>query len=54
MKEEGVFSVWSLACGWNYDRWGNSQIMEGLDDQVAVMGKLRTILIPFLFLSTQI
>lgn len=42
MKEEKVFPFWSLACGWNYDRWGNGQIMESL--------KLKTISIPFFFL----
>lgn len=30
MKEEGVFSLWNLACGWNYDRWATVRLWRAL------------------------
>ena len=30
MEEEGVFSLWNLACGWNYDRWATVRLWRAL------------------------
>lgn len=53
MEEEKAFSVWSLVVGGSMtDEEIGSQVMEDLEYPIAVLGKLRIISIPFLFLSS--
>lgn len=53
MEEEKAFSVWSLVVGGSMtDEEIGSQVMKDLEYPIAVLGKLRIISIPFLFLSS--